>query len=41
MLGWDRYGFDNKHGWTCYVNHVFLHAVGSVGHIVDSGALGV
>jgi hypothetical protein len=38
MLGWDRNGFHKKHAMTHYVTLVFLHPVGSVGHVVDSDA---
>jgi hypothetical protein len=38
MLGWDRYGYDKKHVVKHYVELVFLHSVGSVGHIVHSCA---
>jgi hypothetical protein len=38
MLRWDRYGFDNKHVETHYSKPMFLHQVGSAGHIVHSGA---
>jgi hypothetical protein len=41
MLGWDRYGFDKKHARTRYAELVFLHLVGSMGHIVHCGAFGV
>jgi NADPH-dependent curcumin reductase CurA len=38
MIGWDQYEFGKKCIGTCYVEHVFLHPVGSVGHVVHSGA---
>jgi hypothetical protein len=34
MLGWDQYGFDRKRIRTRYVELVFLHPVGSAGHVV-------
>jgi hypothetical protein len=34
MLGWDRYGFDKKCAGTRYAKLLFLHPVGSEGHIV-------
>jgi hypothetical protein len=40
MLGWDRYGYDKKGTEPCYVKLMFLRRVGSVGHIVQSGASG-
>jgi hypothetical protein len=41
MLGWDQYRFDKKCIRTCYAELVFLHPVGSVGHVEHSGASGV
>jgi hypothetical protein len=38
MLRWDRYGSDKKHAFSPYAELVFLHPVGSVGHVVHSGA---
>jgi hypothetical protein len=38
MLRWDRYGFDKKHIGARYAKLVFLHAMGSAGHIVHSDA---
>jgi hypothetical protein len=38
MLGWDQYGFDKKRAETRYIELLFLHSVGSGGHIVHSGA---
>jgi hypothetical protein len=40
MLGWDRYRFDKMLARTRYTKVVFLHLVGSVGHVVHSGASG-
>jgi hypothetical protein len=33
MLGWDCYGFNKNHTETRYAKLVFLHPVGSVGHV--------
>jgi hypothetical protein len=41
MLGWDWYRFHKKCTGTHYSKDVFLHAMGSTGHIVHSGACGV
>jgi hypothetical protein len=38
MLQWDRYEFQKKHVGTRYAKFVFLPPVGSVGHVVHSGA---
>jgi hypothetical protein len=40
MLGWDRYRFNKKCVRTCYVELVFLHLIGYVGHVVNFGASG-
>jgi hypothetical protein len=40
MLGWDRYRFNKKLTGTRYAELVFLHQLGSVGHIVHSEASG-
>jgi hypothetical protein len=37
MLGWAWCGFHKKLLRTSYVEHVFLHHVGSAGHVVYSG----
>jgi hypothetical protein len=39
-LGWARYGFHKNHSRTRCAEHVVLHLVGSVGHVVHSGASG-
>jgi hypothetical protein len=38
MLEWDWYGFLKKRDATHYVEHVFLHPMGSAGHVVHYGA---
>jgi hypothetical protein len=38
MLRWARCGFHKKHTGTRYAELVFLHLVGSVGHVLDSDA---
>jgi hypothetical protein len=38
MLLWDRYGFDNERARTRYAELLFLHPMGSMGHLVHSGA---
>jgi hypothetical protein len=40
MVGRDRYGFDKKRIGTRYAEHVFLHPVESVGHVVHSSTSG-
>jgi hypothetical protein len=41
MCGWYWYGFHIKHARTHYALLVFLHPVGSTGHVVHSGASGL
>jgi hypothetical protein len=38
MLGWDRYGFDQKRTRTRYAEPVFFNPVESASHVVLSGA---
>jgi hypothetical protein len=40
MLGWPWCGFHKKNVQTLYAKLVFLHLVGSAGHVVQSGASG-
>jgi hypothetical protein len=40
MVEWDRYRFNKKRVGTRYAELVFLHPVGSVGHVVHTGASG-
>jgi hypothetical protein len=40
MLGWDWYGFDKKRARTRYAELLFLHLVGSAGHIMHFGVSG-
>jgi hypothetical protein len=36
LLGWDWYGFHKKRTEACYTKLVFLHPVGSAGHVLHS-----
>jgi hypothetical protein len=40
MLGWDRCSFHKKPVRTRYAQLVFLHLVGSAGHVVHSSGSG-
>jgi hypothetical protein len=40
LLGWDQYGFEKKYIRTRYAELLFLHPVGSTGHVVPFGASG-
>jgi hypothetical protein len=40
MFRWDRYGFNKNRTGTCYAEHVFLHRLGSVCHIMHSVEFG-
>jgi hypothetical protein len=36
ILGWDLYGFHKKRARTRYAELVFLHHLGSAGHVMHS-----
>jgi hypothetical protein len=36
MIGWERYGFDKKRAEARDTELVFLHPMGSTGHVVHS-----
>jgi hypothetical protein len=36
MPGWEWYGLDKKYATTMYAELVFLHPVGSAGHVKHS-----
>jgi hypothetical protein len=38
ILGWALCGFHKKHAGTHYAEIVFMHLVGSMNHVVHSGA---
>jgi hypothetical protein len=38
FLWWDWYGFNKKRAETRFAELQFLHPVGSMGHVVHSGA---
>jgi hypothetical protein len=40
MLEWARCGFQKKRAGTHYAKLVFLHPIGSAGHVVHSNACG-
>jgi hypothetical protein len=40
MLRWELYGFHKMSSGTRYAKLVFFHSVGSLGHVVHSGASG-